>query len=146
MSILATKVLPIITATDPQCVWDALTATGRPLDYLYGMTVESDWQAGSAVTIGLAGGWPLSGEVLLADRPETLSYTLGDRTDDTSVYVTWRIRSETAGTVVRLYVDEPFPDTNTGDELELAWLPALSKLLTHLDRCAPSGPAPSMQA
>ena len=36
-----------ITSASPECVWNALTATGVPLDYLYGMTVDTDWQPGA---------------------------------------------------------------------------------------------------
>ena len=30
-----------ITSATPECVWNALTATGFPLDYLHGMTVDT---------------------------------------------------------------------------------------------------------
>src|SRR5215510_11465143 len=63
---------------DPECVWDALTATGVPLDYLHGMTAESDWQPGAKVTLALTGQWRLTGQVLAAERPDRLSYTLDD--------------------------------------------------------------------
>ena len=58
------------TSADPECVWDALTATGVPLDYLHGMTAESDWQSGATVTMALTGHWRLTGQVLAAERPE----------------------------------------------------------------------------
>jgi len=58
-----------ITSANPECVWDALTATGLPLDYLHGMTVDTDWQPGARVTMALSDQWRLSGEVLVAERP-----------------------------------------------------------------------------
>ena len=35
----------------PERVWDALTATGIPLGYLYGMTVRSDWRPGTSLDV-----------------------------------------------------------------------------------------------
>jgi uncharacterized protein YndB with AHSA1/START domain len=67
-----------ITRANPECIWDALTATGVPLDYLHGMTAESDWQPGAKVTMALTGQWRRTGQVLAAERPCRLSYTLDD--------------------------------------------------------------------
>ena len=67
-----------ITGANPECVWDALTATGVPLDYLHGMTVDTNWQPGARVTLALADQWRLTGNVLAAERPHRLSYTLHD--------------------------------------------------------------------
>ena len=53
-----------ITSANPECVWNALTATGVPLDYLHGMTADTDWQPGARVTLALADQWRLTGEVL----------------------------------------------------------------------------------
>ena len=41
-----------ITRANPECVWNALTATGVPLDYLHEMTADTDWQPGARVTLG----------------------------------------------------------------------------------------------
>ena len=38
----ASELLRTLVRQKPERVWDALTATGIPLGYLYGMTVESD--------------------------------------------------------------------------------------------------------
>ena len=40
---LASEQFHAITSAKPECVWDALTTTGVPLDYLHGMTVDTDW-------------------------------------------------------------------------------------------------------
>jgi hypothetical protein len=37
----ASKQFHAITGANPECVWNALTATGHPLDYLHGMTVDT---------------------------------------------------------------------------------------------------------
>jgi uncharacterized protein YndB with AHSA1/START domain len=67
-----------ITSATPERAWNALTATGFPLDYLHGMTVDTDWQPGATVTMALTDQWRLTGEVLAAERPRRLSCTLDD--------------------------------------------------------------------
>jgi uncharacterized protein YndB with AHSA1/START domain len=126
---LTSELFRAITAAPPDQVWAALTATGCPLGYLYGLTAESDWQPGATLTMTL-GRWRLSGEVLVADRPRRLSYTLGEQ----AIYVTWELRSVDEGTVIRLTVDEPWPLAEEVDDVEAAWLPVLSGLVTQLDQ------------
>ena len=128
-----------ITSASPECVWNALTATGVPLDYLHGMTAESDWQPGATVTMALTGQWRLTGEVLAAERPHRLSYTLDDPPGSPSVYVTWELHRTGDGTIIRLNVDEPWPLADSSEDLESAWLPVLSGLVNHLER-GPSSP------
>ena len=129
-----------ITSANPECVWDALTATGLPLDYLHGMTVDTDWQPGARVTMALSDQWRLSGEVLAAERPHRLSYTLDDPPGSPSVYVTWELRRTDDGTIIRLDVDEPGPPVGSTEDLESAWLPVLSGLVKHLEQ-GPASPS-----
>ena len=129
-----------ITSANPECVWDALTATGLPLDYLHGMTVDTDWQPGARVTMALSDQWRLSGEVLAAERPHRLSYTLDDPPGSPSVYVTSELRRTDDGTIIRLNVDEPGPPVGSTGDLESAWLPALSGLVKHLEQ-GPASPS-----
>lgn len=120
-----------ITAASPDDVWAALTATGSPLGFLYGLTAESSWRPGATLTLALDR-WRVVGEVLVADRPRRLSYTLGDHPGEPSVYITWELRPLDDATIVRLAVDEPWPLADTADDLEAAWLPVLSGLVTQL--------------
>ena len=129
-----------ITSANPECVWDALTATGLPLDYLHGMTVDTDWQPGARVTMALSDQWRLSGEVLAAERPDRLSYTLDDPPGSPPVYVTWELRRTDDGTIIRLDVDEPGPPVGSTEDLESAWLPVLSGLVKHLEQ-GPASPS-----
>ena len=129
-----------ITSARPERVWNALAATGVPLAYLHGMTADTDWQPGARVTLALAGQWRLTGEVLAAERPCRLSYTLDDPPGSPSVYVTWELRRTGDGTIIRLNVDEPRPLTGSTEDLESAWLPVLSGLVKHLER-GPSSPS-----
>lgn len=133
-----------MTSANPECVWHALTATGVLLDYLHGMTVESDWQPGATVTMALTGHWRLTGEVLAAERPRRLSYTLDDPPGSPSVYVTWEVHATGEGTIIRLNVDEPSPLADSTEDLESAWLPVLSILVNHLER-GPSSPTEQAQ-
>jgi uncharacterized protein YndB with AHSA1/START domain len=132
-----------ITRAKPEGVWDALTATGVPLDYLHGMTVDTGWQPGARVTLALADQWRLSGEVLAAERPHRLSCTLDDPPGSPSVYVTWELRRTGDGTIIRRTVDEPWPLASSTEDLESAWLPVLSSLVKHLE---PGPASPSERA
>src|SRR5215472_17464573 len=71
-----------ITRANPECVWNALTATGVPLVYLHEMTADTDWQPGTKVTLALTGQWRLTGEVLAAThvaRPARPAHLIQDR-------------------------------------------------------------------
>jgi uncharacterized protein YndB with AHSA1/START domain len=107
------------------------------------MTVDTNWQPGATVTMTLTGQWRLTGQVLAAERPHRLSYTLDDPPGTPSVYVTWELRHTDDGTIIHLNVDEPWPLTGSGDDLESAWLPVLSGLVKHLERGSSS---PSQRA
>ena len=79
--------------------------------------------------MALTGHWRLTGEVLAAERPCQLSYTLDDPPGSPSVYVTWELRGTGEGTIIRLNVDEPWPLADSREDLESAWLPVLSGLV-----------------
>jgi uncharacterized protein YndB with AHSA1/START domain len=138
MSAFASEQFRIITSAEPERVWNALTATGFPLDYLHGMTVESDWRPGATVTMALTDQWRLIGEVVAAERPRRLSYTLDDPPGAPTVYVTWELRGVNEATIIRLHVDEPWPLADSTEDLETAWLPILSGLVKHLECSSPS--------
>ena len=112
----------------------------RPLDYLHQMTADTDWQPGARVTLALTDQWRLTGDVLAAERPHRLSYTLDDPPGSPSVYVTWELRRTGEGTIIRLNVDEPWPLADSTEDLESAWLPVLSGLVKFLER-GPASPS-----
>jgi len=140
MSAFASEQFHAITNAEPQSVWNALTATGSPLDYLYGMTVESDWRPGGQVAMTLSDQWRLDGEVLAAEQPHRLSYTLDDPPGAPAVYVTWELRDVDDGTIIRLHVDEPWPLADGSGDLETAWLPVISGLIKYLEHGSTSRP------
>ena len=140
MPIFASELFRAATSAAPQRVWDALTAGDSPLGHLLGMTIESDWQPGSTVTMTVSDQWRLTGEILAAERPRRLSYTLGDRPGAPSAYVSWELRDAGDVTIIRLYVDEPWPEPGAAGELDIAWLRVLSGLVSYLDRHASPQP------
>src|SRR5262245_16043431 len=105
------------------------------------MTADTGWQPGARVTLALADQWRLTGEVLAAERPHRLSYTLDDPPGSPSVYVTWELRRTEDGTIIRHNVDEPWPLADNTEDLENAWLPVLSGLVEHLERGPASPPS-----
>jgi hypothetical protein len=126
MPALGSELFRIITRASAQRVWETLTTTGEGVDYLYGLTIQSLWRAGSTVTAGLPAGPQLMGEVLRADEPRLLSYNLGDAAGEPSVYITWEVVAGPDATIVRLYVDEVQP-LGLAD-IERAWLPVIAAL------------------
>ncbi len=136
MDAIASQVFSFATRARPDQVWLALTRPPLTAGYLYGLAAQSDWRPGAAVTfIGPAAS--LSGEVLAAQEPHRLSYSVRAGEGQPDTYVTWEILGDGAGSVVRLYVDEP------GErEVEPAWLDVVSRLEATLasafsDRGAP---------
>ncbi len=135
---LLTEIFRFLTPASAHCVWTELTRTGEPLPHLYGLTVHTDWKPQSVITAGLPAGPSLTGEVLHTEPPRRLTYSLGDQPGAPSVYITWQLEPVAAGTLVRLYVDEPGPSASL--DLELAWLPLLDTLQARLAACQP-GPS-----
>lgn len=136
MPLITTELFRILTPASPSAVWTELTRVGA-LPFLYGMTVDTDWRSGSPLSMGFPTGPVLVGRVLRADPDRVLAYTLGDRLDEPSTYVTWNLAEDESGTVVRLYVDEPY---STDSDLERIWLPVLNALAATLqggDHAAP---------
>jgi hypothetical protein len=135
MPALGSELFRIITQASVQRVWETLTTTGEGVDYLYGLTIQSVWRAGSTVAAGLPAGPQLVGEVLRADEPRLLSYHLGDTAGEPSVYITWEVDAGPDATTVRLYVDELRPLSSA--DIERAWLPVIAAL----EHCLRSGGA-----
>ncbi len=106
---ITTQLFRFATDAGPDRVWAALTTTG----YLYGLAPSSAWRPGAPIVFageegGLSGdGAGLSGEVLAAEEPRRLSYSLRAGDGQPETYVTWEVVADGAGSVVLLVVDEP---------------------------------------
>ena len=145
MTGITTQMFRFATDAGSHDVWAALTRPDLTPRYLYGLAARSEWRPGATVTFtGEAA--TLTGEVLAAEEPRRLSYSLraaGEGQPET--YVTWEIvdaeppapgRSGLGGTVVRLYVDEPDGDAGA----EAAWLRVMARLesvLAGAEACDP---------
>ncbi len=128
MDILTTELFRFTTAAGPEAVWQTLTSPESTPRYFHGLSLRSDWRAGSSVT-ARGRGWKLVGEVLAVAEPRRLSFTLAADDDQPETFVTWEIHrdddaSANPGSIVRLYVDEP----DGGADTESAWLPVISAL------------------
>lgn len=115
---IATQLLRFATGAAPDRVWHALT-TAR---YLYGMAPVSEWRAGAPVRF-TGEGVALSGEVLTAEEPHRLSYSLRAEDGQPETYVTWEILGDGTGSTVLLFVDEPGEP-----EVEPAWEEVVARL------------------
>ncbi len=114
----------------PACadrVWSALTCPVQTGRFLHSLAVRSSWQPGATVTFWLDERVTASGQVLCAQRPRQLSYSVDDDSG-TATYVTWQLRAVPDGCVVRLRVDETHGDATSEDELEDVWLPVVERL------------------
>lgn len=127
---IATQLFRFATPARPEQVWLALTRPALTATYLYGLAAHSDWRAGSTIVFTGGVGPTVTGEVLAAEEPRRLSYSLTAGDGQPATYVTWEVVEEDGITVVRLYVDEPGASTGPeGDtEMEATWLRAVARL------------------
>jgi len=118
------------TCAAPAAVWQALTRGGC----FPGLTLASDWTAGSPLLVTAAGSTSpagIGGAVLLAVPPARLSYYFQAAPGDPCTYLTWQVRPAPCGSVVKLHVDEvECPDDEAG--AEETWLPLLAALQVGL--------------
>lgn len=127
---IASEVFRFATDAGPDRVWAALTRPEVTARYLYGLAASSEWRAGTTVVF-TGEGVTLSGEVLAAEAPRRLSYSVHAGDGQPETYVTWEIVGDRSGSVVRLYVDETGePDADV--ETESAWLRVVAGLQSLL--------------
>ena len=117
-------------------VWNALTCPEASARYLHGMSLESEWAAGSPVHLRAPAGHVARGEVILAVPPRSLSFALEQGIAPCRI-ITWDLRAHPDGTVVRLTIDDV--DGDCDEEVEDAWLPVVAALQGIL---APPGDGP----
>ncbi len=112
-------------------LWEALTESEFIKQYWGGVTMESDWKAGSRLkmTVPQAGGRQMEGEILISDPPNLLSYTgIGGSKSS----VTFDIRQVSPSEVKLLITHEGF-DNNARSMLSEGWYAILSSLKTLLE-------------
>jgi uncharacterized protein YndB with AHSA1/START domain len=113
------------TDASAEQVWGALTCPGTASRFFHGMRLESEWAAGSPVTLCGPDGHEKRGEVIAALPPRSLSFALEQGIAPCRI-IGWELRSTGDGTVVRLTVDDV--DGEREEEMEDTWLPVLSGL------------------
>ena len=109
----------------PEHVWSVLTTPESTRRFLFGVGLESTWEAGFPITGRLDRAPVMHGEVLFAEYPYRLSYLLASGPEQPEAYVTWEVRECGTGAIVRLSVDEA--DT-ASEEVEAAWQPVVTTL------------------
>lgn len=70
--------------TTPERLWEALTTPEFTRQYWFNIDVTSDWKVGSPVSYMRDGQAKMNGKVLIADRPNVLSYTFRDAQGEAS--------------------------------------------------------------
>jgi uncharacterized protein YndB with AHSA1/START domain len=124
---VSSRTFHLLSCAKPHQVWDALTCPTLSPRFLHGLSAESCWTTGAALTYACEQGIELTGQVLFAEEPTHLSITIEDPSG-CCTYLTWHLRAACAGTVIRLTVEEPGGRPEDLEQLEDAWLPALQAL------------------
>ena len=91
------KVYEIYIKTTPERLWEAITSAEIRKHFQFGALFESDWTAGSAITMSSPSGLLGDGEVLESDPPRRLVHTMTCRWSDEvaaegETRVTWEIQ------------------------------------------------------
>lgn len=126
MHTIATHVFQFTSPAPPAQVWGTITRPELTPRYLFGMTLDSSWQPGAPIVLrmpdGLLDGGTLQGEVLAADEPHRLSYTLGAGETQPITFVTWEIvAADRQESDVTLYVDETQAASDRDEEAVVLW-------------------------
>jgi uncharacterized protein YndB with AHSA1/START domain len=125
---VSTRTFHLLTGASPEQVWDAVTCPSLSPQFLHGLSAQGCWKAGGALLFTSPLGPVLTGQVLFSEPPYKLSWTIEDQGSGTCTYLTWDLRTNFAGTVVRLRVEEGDAGSADDEELEDAWLPAMAAL------------------
>ena len=138
LTAIATRLFQFTTSAAPPQVWGALTRPELTARYLFGMTLQSDWEVGSPVVVepppGSGREESLGGEVLVVEYGRRLSYTLSSGCGDPTTFVTWEVEPSGQGAKVSLYVDETQAAPEPDEGADAAWLEAVTALRSTLAR------------
>lgn len=105
--VISTLVIEFTTAAQPDQVWTALTRPELTARYLWGLAAESTWEPGAALWLGSTDArHHVEGQVLRAERPHRLSYSLSAGDAHPATFVTWEIIATDCRARVRLTVEE----------------------------------------
>lgn len=125
--------------TTPEKLWAALTEPEFTRQFWNGRRIQSDWTVGASVkTLRPDGGIELSGEVLQADPPRLLSYTILRQTPagappEKRTRVTFEIAMAFGVAKLTLTHDEFDPDSGRSLEVFQGWPAIISSLKSLLE-------------
>jgi uncharacterized protein YndB with AHSA1/START domain len=121
----------------PDDVWAALTDPEVTRRFFFGLTVDSDWQAGSPIVYHGPPPHHISGELVHVCKPNLLMHSIVDGAAqageaDALGWITWTVESHPAGgSTVCVSVDDL--DLDADPELDQAWCQVLTRLGAHFD-------------
>ena len=127
-------------------VWAALTDPARIKEYMFGSTVETDWQPGGSITwSGEYNGQPYQdkGEIIAVEPPRRLEVThfspLSGADDVPENYhrVAYTLTQTGPGTLVALTQDNN-PDEEAAAHSARNWQAMLEGLKRHVEESAPA--------
>jgi len=127
-----------IIAASPEKVWQGLTTAEFTEQYWHTTRIRSDFEAGSPVEFLLDGEVCVRGEVLLADRPNELSYTWHfsrnpETRDEAPSRVTFKLRAIPAGTELTVIHDQFEAGSKTLEMVTQGWPYVIAGLKTLLE-------------
>jgi uncharacterized protein YndB with AHSA1/START domain len=130
---ISTSLFEFTTPAGPDAVWAAVTTPRLTPRFFFGLLADSTWKPGARVlfrpTSRSAAKAALRGEVLRAETPVVLSYSLDAGDGQPATYVTWQIAPTGAGgSYVRLLVDEAETGGEDDDEASAAWHCVVARL------------------
>ena len=125
----------------PEAVWDALTDPKRIQDYMFGATVDTDWEVGSPIT--WKGEWEGTeyedkGEILEFDPPRQLGYShyspLSGEPDIPGNYHNVTIGLSSRGDITTVVLTQDNNETaEQRDHSEENWAAMLGGLKKHVE-------------
>jgi uncharacterized protein YndB with AHSA1/START domain len=127
-------------------VWAALTDPARIREYMFGSTVETDWQPGSSITwSGEYNGQPYQdkGEIIAVERLQRLEVTHfspmtgADDVPENYHRVAYTLTQAGHGTLVTLTQDNN-PDEDAAAHSARNWQAMLEGLKRHVEGAAPA--------
>lgn len=132
---MQTRTFAVYVAASANQVWQALTDPRLTRGFYFGLAVESDWQAGSAITYQGPGPARLVGEIVHVEPGRRLVHSLlpsVDVPEGAESWVTWELSSSEPG-VCRVSLTHDDFEPSGDPEQDEAWLRLVSNLKTLIE-------------
>ena len=129
---VSSQTFSLVLPANPERVWAALTCPAASARFLHGLSAHSTWEPAAPVSFRSGSGPVIVGQVLYADPPHQLAYTLEDPDCGSTAYLVWQLRVVPTGCGARLTVHEADARAGSDEELGDIWLPVLKRLSATL--------------